>query len=86
MLDDFGHIEATVFGKTANDGVAQGGAGSGVVTDVPPYALMVGNPAKQKGWVSRAGWTLDFDKNGKAVCQETGEKYTLKDGVLKPED
>lgn len=62
------------------------GAGSVVVTDVPPYALMVGNPAKQKGWVSRAGWTLDFDKNGKAVCQETGEKYTLKDGVLKPED
>lgn len=51
------------------------GAGSVVTTDVSPYALMVGNPAKRKGWVSKAGWTLKFDENGIGTCPETGEKY-----------
>ncbi|MBR6043494.1 MAG: N-acetyltransferase [Paludibacteraceae bacterium] len=59
------------------------GAGSVVVNDVPAYALMVGNPAKQKGWVSKAGWTLDFNQDGEATCPETGETYLLKDGELK---
>lgn len=58
------------------------GAGSVVINDVPPYALMVGNPAKQKGWVSKAGWTLKFNEDGEATCPETGETYILKDGVL----
>ncbi len=58
------------------------GAGSVVINDVPPYALMVGNPAKQKGWVSKAGWTLEFNQEGFATCPETGETYRLKDGVI----
>lgn len=58
------------------------GAGSVVVTNVPAYALMVGNPAKQKGWVSKAGWTLEFGNEGKATCPETGETYQIKDGLL----
>lgn len=62
------------------------GAGSVIVSDVPAYALMVGNPAQQKGWVSRAGWTLKFDNNGIATCPETGETYTLKNGHLQPND
>jgi len=55
------------------------GAGSVVTKDVPPYALVMGNPAKQTGWVSEYGIKLKFDKEGKAVCSETGEKYILKD-------
>lgn len=55
------------------------GAGAVVTRDVPAYALMAGNPAKQIGWVSRAGHTLHFDECGIAVCPETGEEYRLAD-------
>jgi UDP-2-acetamido-3-amino-2,3-dideoxy-glucuronate N-acetyltransferase len=55
------------------------GAGSVVTKDVPDFALVVGVPAKQIGWVSRAGHRLDFDNSGLAVCPETGESYLLKD-------
>lgn len=58
------------------------GAGSVITNDVPAYALMVGNPARQKGWVSKAGWTLKFDDKGIAVCPETNEQYVIKDGQL----
>lgn len=58
------------------------GAGSVVVDPVPPYALVVGNPARQIGWVSRAGHRLHFDEQGRAVCPETGEVYSLKDQVV----
>ena len=51
------------------------GAGSVVTKPVPAYALMVGNPAKQIGWMSRAGVLLEFDDKGMAVCSETGERY-----------
>jgi UDP-2-acetamido-3-amino-2,3-dideoxy-glucuronate N-acetyltransferase len=51
------------------------GAGSVVSKPVPEYALMVGNPAKQMGWMSRAGVRLEFDEEGMAVCGETGERY-----------
>ncbi|GHV46613.1 N-acetyltransferase [Bacteroidia bacterium] len=51
------------------------GAGSVVTKSVKPYALMVGNPAKQIGWVSRNGHRLKFDENGIAVCPETNEHY-----------
>lgn len=55
------------------------GAGSVVTCDVPDYALMVGNPARRIGWVSRHGEKLHFDASGYAVCPATGEKYQLVD-------
>lgn len=55
------------------------GAGAVVTKDVPPYSLWVGNPARQAGWVSRAGHKLDFNY-GMAVCPETGTHYRLTDG------
>lgn len=55
------------------------GAGAVVTKDVPPYSLWVGNPARQAGWVSRAGHKLDFN-DGMAVCPETGAHYRLADG------
>ncbi len=51
------------------------GAGSVVTKDVPAYALVYGNPAKQHGWMSAHGCALDFDEQGLAVCPESGEKY-----------
>ena len=56
------------------------GAGTVVVDEVPPYALVVGNPARQIGWVSRAGHRLEFNEKGLALCPETGETYCLQDG------
>ncbi len=53
------------------------GAGAVVTTDVKPYALMMGVPAKQKGWMSAWGHTLKFDANGVAVCKESQQKYQL---------
>ena len=55
------------------------GAGAVITKDVKPFALMVGVPARQKGWVSRTGAILGDD----LVCPETGEKYILADGFLK---
>lgn len=52
-------------------------AGAVVIRNVKPYALVAGNPARQKGWMSEAGHQLKFDGNGKAVCPETGETYIL---------
>ena len=52
-----------------------------VTKSVPAYALMVGNPAKQIGWMSRVGVRLEFDEDGIAVCGETGERYRLEDGI-----
>ena len=54
------------------------GAGSVVTKPVPAYALMVGNPAKQMGWMSKAGIRLRFNEEGMAVCGETGERYIMK--------
>lgn len=53
------------------------GAGSIVTKNVPAYALVVGNPAKQIGWMSKYGHRLEFDKEGKAVCPESGEIYRI---------
>ena len=53
------------------------GAGAVVTKPVPPYALVVGNPARQTGWVSEYGHKLHFDKEGRATCPESGEKYSL---------
>ena len=56
------------------------GAGSVITKPVKPYALVVGNPAKQIGWVSENGIKLQFDSNKEAVCAETGQIYKLEDG------
>jgi UDP-2-acetamido-3-amino-2,3-dideoxy-glucuronate N-acetyltransferase len=53
------------------------GAGAVVTKDVRPYALVVGNPARQVGWVSAYGMKLHFDEQGLATCSETGEIYRL---------
>ena len=53
------------------------GAGAVVTKYVPPYALVVGNPARQIGWMSEYGHRLHFNKNGIAVCPESGEEYKL---------
>lgn len=54
------------------------GAGAVVTKDVPDYALIIGNPGKQIGWVSEYGHRLKFDKDFKATCSESGELYELK--------
>lgn len=59
------------------------GAGAVVTKTVPAYALVVGNPARQKGWMSEFGHRLDFNEEGIAVCPESKEKYELKDGQVK---
>jgi UDP-2-acetamido-3-amino-2,3-dideoxy-glucuronate N-acetyltransferase len=53
------------------------GAGAVVTKHVPAYALVVGNPARQMGWMSEYGHRLEFDENNVAVCEESGEKYKL---------
>jgi UDP-2-acetamido-3-amino-2,3-dideoxy-glucuronate N-acetyltransferase len=58
------------------------GAGAVITKEVPPYALMVGNPAKQIGWMSEFGHRLEFTANGRAVCPESGDVYELKEGVV----
>ncbi len=57
-------------------------AGAVVTKDVPAYALVVGNPARQKGWMSEYGQKLEFDTSGLAICPESKEKYQLKNGVV----
>ncbi len=58
------------------------GAGAVVTKDVPAYALIVGNPGRQVGWMSENGQKLHFDSEGNATCSESGISYQLKDGVV----
>ena len=58
------------------------GAGAVVTKSVADYALVIGNPARQTGWMSEYGHKLTFDKEGTAVCPESGEKYKLEHGIV----
>jgi UDP-2-acetamido-3-amino-2,3-dideoxy-glucuronate N-acetyltransferase len=53
------------------------GAGAVITKDVKPYALLVGNPARQIGWVSEYGHRLKFDQQNQAVCPESGQRYVI---------
>lgn len=61
------------------------GAGTVIVKDVPDYALVVGNPARQIGWMSEAGERLDFNETGVAICPITQEVYRIKDNQVTKE-
>jgi UDP-2-acetamido-3-amino-2,3-dideoxy-glucuronate N-acetyltransferase len=58
------------------------GAGAVVTKTVPDYALVVGNPSRQIGWMSEYGHRLEFDKDGKAICEESGQHYKLENNVV----
>lgn len=58
------------------------GAGAVVTKHVPAYALVVGNPARQTGWMSEFGHKLNFNSEGLAVCPESGERYRLANGEV----
>lgn len=58
------------------------GAGAVVTKPVPAYALVIGNPAKQSGWMSEFGHKLSFNSGGIAICPESKEKYILKNGKV----
>ena len=59
------------------------GAGAVVTKSIPNYALVVGNPAKQIGWVSEHGHRLNFDAQGKAICPESNIRYQLDQKIVK---
>lgn len=58
------------------------GAGAVVTKHVPAYALVVGNPARQMGWMSEYGHRLEFNSEGSATCPESGEKYQLENNSV----
>lgn len=58
------------------------GAGAVVTKHVPAYALVVGNPARQIGWMSEYGHRLQFDTDGRATCPESGQQYQLANGIV----
>ena len=59
------------------------GAGAVITKNVLPYALVVGNPAKQIGWMSEFGHRLQFDNQGKAICPESEEEYYLENNIVR---
>ena len=59
------------------------GAGAVLTKSVPDYALIIGNPGKQIGWMSEYGIKLEFDTMGYAICNESLEKYELTEGFVK---
>ena len=58
------------------------GAGAVVTKNIPDYALVVGNPARQTGWMSEFGHKLKFDPNGNAICPESRAQYRLENGKV----
>lgn len=59
------------------------GAGAVVTKTVPSFALVVGNPARQIGWISEYGHRLVFNSENKAVCPESGQEYILANSIVK---
>ena len=59
------------------------GAGAVVTKDIPDFALVVGNPAKVIGWYSEAGVKLQFNESHEALCEKSGKKYRLENGIVK---
>ncbi|MEY2916939.1 MAG: hypothetical protein RIS73_653 [Bacteroidota bacterium] len=59
------------------------GAGTVVTKDVPDYALIIGNPGRQTGWMSEYGQKLQFNKNNMAICEESKQEYILENNVVK---
>jgi UDP-2-acetamido-3-amino-2,3-dideoxy-glucuronate N-acetyltransferase len=60
------------------------GAGTVVTKNVPDYALIIGNPGRQIGWMSAYGHKLKFNENNMAVCEESKEQYVLENNVVTP--
>ncbi len=58
------------------------GAGAVVTKTVPDYALVVGNPSRQIGWMSEYGHRLEFNEQGQATCKESGQVYELKNNMV----
>jgi UDP-2-acetamido-3-amino-2,3-dideoxy-glucuronate N-acetyltransferase len=58
------------------------GAGAVITKEVPAYALVVGNPAHQIGWISEYGHRLDFNSEGIAICPESNENYKFEYGIV----
>ena len=61
------------------------GAGAVITRNVAPYALVVGNPSRQIGWMSEFGHRLHFDENDVAICEESGERYVLENNIVRKE-
>jgi UDP-2-acetamido-3-amino-2,3-dideoxy-glucuronate N-acetyltransferase len=59
------------------------GAGAVVTKDIPNFALVVGNPSKQIGWVGEYGHRLEFDENNIAICKESKQVYKLENNTVK---
>ncbi|MBI3519818.1 MAG: N-acetyltransferase [Bacteroidetes bacterium] len=59
------------------------GAGTVVTKTIPAFALVVGNPSRQIGWMSEFGHRLEFDANGYATCKESGQTYKLENNTVK---
>ena len=59
------------------------GAGAVVTKTVPAFALVVGNPSRQIGWMSEFGHRLEFDASGNATCMESGQTYRLENNIVK---
>ena len=77
---------ATILCGVTVGAYAMVGAGTVVIRSIADYALVVGNPARQIGWVSEVGCTLTFNAEGRATCKESGEIYYLSEGhMLKKE-
>jgi UDP-2-acetamido-3-amino-2,3-dideoxy-glucuronate N-acetyltransferase len=58
------------------------GAGAVVTKDVKPYALVIGNPARQTGWMSEFGHKLNFNNEGIGICPESGQKYRFENNSV----
>ena len=59
------------------------GAGAVIINEVLPYALIVGNPGRQVGWMSEYGHRLEFDQEGEATCPESKEMYVLENNQVR---